>query len=32
MIHWYNEEYSTEIREDSVNTWKTKYVAELDRK
>ena len=31
-ICWYSEEYSTEIRENSVSTWKSKYVAELDRK
>ena len=28
----YNEEYSTEIRESSVSTWKSKYVTELDCK
>ena len=31
-IRRYNEEYSTEIKESSVSTWKSKYVNELDRK
>ena len=31
-IRRYNKEYTTEIRESSVSMWKSKYVAELDRK
>ena len=31
-IRCYCEEYSTELRKSSVSTWKSKYVAELDRK
>ena len=31
-IRRYCEEYSTELKESSVSTWKSKYVAELDRK
>ena len=32
MICQFSEEYFTEIRESSVNTWKAKYVTELDSK
>ena len=32
MICQFSEEYSTEIWESFVNTWKAKYVTELDRK